>query len=225
MCAYTELFGLAQIYCMQSWSSFHNENAADHNIPVSHTLENYKNMGNTWEFIFCIKCHYTNQMKKIVIEQAFFMQHKYTRRTVLSRHLKSMMGGGAVKWIFEEISYPGVIDWTFIMSFWERPVWLLCITCFSCIAVFTDSRLASQAFIFFLAGFETSSTTLSFCLHELAVNPVIQTKLREEIDATLEKFGGQITYDAVQSMKYLGQVIEGKIIHCTATWVLQNYIT
>jgi len=74
--------------------------------------------------------------------------------------------------------------------------------------VFTDSRLASQAFIFFLAGFETSSTTLSFCLHELAVNPVIQTKLREEIDATLEKFGGQITYDAVQSMKYLGQVIE-----------------
>lgn len=83
---------------------------------------------------------------------------------------------------------------------------------FFCIAVFTDSRLASQAFIFFLAGFETSSTTLSFCLYELAVNPAIQTKLREEIDTTLEKFGGQITYDAVQGMKYLGQVIDGKII-------------
>jgi len=74
--------------------------------------------------------------------------------------------------------------------------------------VFTDSRLASQAFIFFLAGFETSSSTLSFCLYELAVNPAIQTKLREEIDATLEKFGGQISYDAVQGMKYLGQVID-----------------
>lgn len=74
--------------------------------------------------------------------------------------------------------------------------------------VFTDSRLASQAFIFFLAGFETSSTTLSFCLYELAVNPDIQTKLREEIDATLGKMGGQITYDGVQSMKYLGQVID-----------------
>ncbi|GFG30581.1 hypothetical protein Cfor_10498 [Coptotermes formosanus] len=69
-------------------------------------------------------------------------------------------------------------------------------------------KLASQAFIFFLAGFETSSTTLSFCLYELAVNPSIQTKLREEIDVTLEKFGGQITYDAVQGMRYLSQVID-----------------
>jgi cytochrome P450 family 6 len=68
-----------------------------------------------------------------------------------------------------------------------------------------------------LAGFETSSTTLSFCLYELAVNPSIQTKLREEIDVTLEKFGGQITYDAVQGMKYLSQVIDGKKINCTAT--------
>jgi cytochrome P450 family 6 len=61
-----------------------------------------------------------------------------------------------------------------------------------------------------LAGFETSSTTLSFCLYELAVNPDIQTKLREEIDVTLARTKGQITYDGVQSMKYLSQVIDGK---------------
>lgn len=42
------------------------------------------------------------------------------------------------------------------------------------------------------------------------MNPDIQTKLREEIDATLGKMGEQITYDGVQSMKYLGQVIDGK---------------
>ncbi|XP_069676418.1 probable cytochrome P450 6a14 [Periplaneta americana] len=74
--------------------------------------------------------------------------------------------------------------------------------------VFTDSRLASQAFIFFLAGFETSSTTLSFCLYELAVNPDIQKKLRGEIDAALRKSGGHITYDAVQNIGYLGKVID-----------------
>jgi hypothetical protein len=48
------------------------------------------------------------------------------------------------------------------------------------------------------------------------MNPDIQTKLRDEVDATLQKFG-MITYDAVQSMKYLSQVIDGKKIHCILT--------
>lgn len=50
---------------------------------------------------------------------------RYIHRTELSRHLKSMMDRGAVKWIFEETSYPDVIGWTYIMSCWGRPVWLL----------------------------------------------------------------------------------------------------
>ncbi|XP_069687416.1 probable cytochrome P450 6a14 [Periplaneta americana] len=72
---------------------------------------------------------------------------------------------------------------------------------------FTDNVLASQAFIFFLAGFETSSTTLSYCLYELSLNPDIQAKLRDEIDATLEKCDGKITYDAIQGMRYLDKVV------------------
>jgi hypothetical protein len=75
---------------------------------------------------------------------------------------------------------------------------------------FTDTLLASQAFIFFLAGFETSSTTLSFCLHELALNPEVQERLREEIDSTLEKYKGKMTYDGIQSMTYLDQVVDGE---------------
>ncbi|PNF20303.1 Cytochrome P450 6a2 [Cryptotermes secundus] len=73
---------------------------------------------------------------------------------------------------------------------------------------FTETLLASQAFIFFLAGFETSSTTLSFCLHELALNPEVQERLREEIDSTLEKYEGKITYDAIHSMSYLDKVVD-----------------
>ncbi|XP_023159272.1 probable cytochrome P450 6a14, partial [Ceratitis capitata] len=42
-------------------------------------------------------------------------------------------------------------------------------------------QMAAQAFVFFAAGFHTSSTTMSFCLYELAMNQAIQDKLREEI--------------------------------------------
>nr|CAD7419135.1 unnamed protein product [Timema cristinae] len=75
---------------------------------------------------------------------------------------------------------------------------------------FTDDLLLAQCLIFFTAGFETSSWTMSFCLHELAVNPDIQQKLREEIDKVLEDHGGELTYDAVQSMTYLGMVVDGQ---------------
>jgi len=71
--------------------------------------------------------------------------------------------------------------------------------------------LAAQAFVFFLAGFETSSTTMTFCLYELAINPDIQEDLRNEIDTVLEKHDGNISYEAIQAMTYLDKVVAGKL--------------
>ncbi|XP_067009313.2 probable cytochrome P450 6a14 [Anabrus simplex] len=71
----------------------------------------------------------------------------------------------------------------------------------------TDTLMAAQVFVFFIAGFETSSTTMSFALYELALNPDIQARLREEVDNTLEEYDGKITYDALQKMEYLDRVI------------------
>ncbi|PSN34610.1 putative cytochrome P450 6a14 [Blattella germanica] len=71
----------------------------------------------------------------------------------------------------------------------------------------TMDVMAAQAFVFFLAGFETSSTTMTFCLYELAVNPDIQDRLREEIDTMLENNKGQLEYDAIMGMEYLDKVI------------------
>ena len=76
--------------------------------------------------------------------------------------------------------------------------------------------LAAQAFIFFAAGFDTSSTTMTFCLYELAINPDIQEALRYEIDTVLEKHDGNTSYEAIQEMKYLDKVVAGK---CNGTLI------
>ncbi|KAK7867291.1 hypothetical protein R5R35_002118 [Gryllus longicercus] len=72
----------------------------------------------------------------------------------------------------------------------------------------TDNLLAAQVFVFFMAGFETTSTTMSFALHELAVNPDVQARLQEEVDAALQETDGRVTYDAVMKMEYLDKVIQ-----------------
>jgi len=71
--------------------------------------------------------------------------------------------------------------------------------------------LAAQAFVFFIAGFETSSTTMTFCLYELAISPDIQEVLRNEIDTVLEKHDGNISYEAIQEMTYLDKVVAGEL--------------
>lgn len=74
----------------------------------------------------------------------------------------------------------------------------------------TDIDIAAQAMIFFLAGFETVSTALSFLLYELAVNDEIQEKLFSEIDAVHAQTRGKLDYEAVSKMKYMDMVISGK---------------
>ncbi|PSN43541.1 hypothetical protein C0J52_03714 [Blattella germanica] len=73
--------------------------------------------------------------------------------------------------------------------------------------VFTDVDVAAQAITFFGDGFETSSGALSFALYALAVNPDVQIKAREEVVSVLNKYGGKLTFDGVQDMKYLDMVL------------------
>ncbi|KAI4462849.1 cytochrome p450 [Holotrichia oblita] len=68
-------------------------------------------------------------------------------------------------------------------------------------------ELKGQCVLFFLAGFETSATTMTFMFFELARNQDIQDKLREEINDVLLKFDNQISYEAVMSMTYLEMVM------------------
>jgi len=73
-------------------------------------------------------------------------------------------------------------------------------------------EITAQVIVFFMGGFETTSATISFCLYELAKNMNIQKCLMTEIDRVLAEYGGEITYDGVKEMKYLDQVVSGKIL-------------
>uniref|UniRef100_A0AAT9UU46 Cytochrome P450 6PX1 short isoform n=1 Tax=Maconellicoccus hirsutus TaxID=177089 RepID=A0AAT9UU46_MACHI len=74
---------------------------------------------------------------------------------------------------------------------------------------FNDGILTAQCFVFFVAGYETSSGTLTFALFELAKNQQIQNKVRQEIDEVLSQFDDELNYESVQKMIYLDQVING----------------
>lgn len=74
-----------------------------------------------------------------------------------------------------------------------------------------QGEIAAQVFVFFVAGFETTSTTTSFALFELAKNQDAQDKLIAEVDAVLLKHGGKVTYEAAMDMKYMDMVVHGKV--------------
>uniref|UniRef100_A0A6M2DYQ8 Putative cytochrome n=1 Tax=Xenopsylla cheopis TaxID=163159 RepID=A0A6M2DYQ8_XENCH len=72
----------------------------------------------------------------------------------------------------------------------------------------TMNEAAAQAFAFYAAGFETSSSAMSFCLYELALNPECQRKARDEIHSVLAKYDGRYTYEALSEMKYVDMAID-----------------
>lgn len=77
---------------------------------------------------------------------------------------------------------------------------------------FTDWKdeelVAAQIFLFFAGGFDTISALMETMTWELAQNPEIQEKLREEIDEVVNTLDEKtISYEALNKMKYLDMVV------------------
>ncbi|XP_026324886.1 cytochrome P450 9e2-like [Hyposmocoma kahamanoa] len=73
--------------------------------------------------------------------------------------------------------------------------------------VWTDDDLTAQAILFFIAGFETVSSAMTFLLYELSVNPEIQEKLYQEIRENEAKNNGKFDYNSIQNMVYMDMVV------------------
>lgn len=74
----------------------------------------------------------------------------------------------------------------------------------------TLHEMAAQCYVFFGAGFETSATTMTCALYELAQNQEVQEKLRQEMKKILKENDGIMTYDAIMKMEYLDKVVNGR---------------
>jgi len=73
----------------------------------------------------------------------------------------------------------------------------------------TFEEISAQVFVFFIAGFETSSSTMNFCMYELSKNPHIQKKVHEELDNLLKSGDiNDLTYDILASMQYLDWCVD-----------------
>ena len=51
---------------------------------------------------------------------------------------------------------------------------------------------------------------MQFALYEMALHPDMQEKTREEVMNVLKKHNGEITYEAIYEMEYLGRFVDGK---------------
>ena len=81
------------------------------------------------------------------------------------------------------------------------------------LSVWSDDDLIAQAVLFFIAGFETVSSGMSFLLYELAINPEVQERLAQEIKENDAKNGGKFDFNSIQNMPYMDMVVCGKILN------------
>lgn len=71
----------------------------------------------------------------------------------------------------------------------------------------TFDEVAAQMFLFQMAGYETSSLTLTYAGYELTHNPEVQEKAREEVEQVIKKYNNELSFEAIFEMNYLDCVV------------------
>lgn len=70
----------------------------------------------------------------------------------------------------------------------------------------SEEEIMAQSLVFFIAGYETTASTLSYCLYELAQNPAIQERLYGEIQDAKQR-DPTLSYSTLTEIPYLDAVL------------------
>lgn len=71
----------------------------------------------------------------------------------------------------------------------------------------TVEECAANSFLFYVAGSETSPSTMCFSLYELSRSPEHLKTAQDEIDRVLRAHDGKMTYESLKEMKFLEKII------------------
>lgn len=64
-------------------------------------------------------------------------------------------------------------------------------------------HIAAQVFVFYIAGNETSTSTIAYTLYELSQNVDLMARAQRDIEETLQKHNGQLTYESMGDMQFI----------------------
>jgi len=71
----------------------------------------------------------------------------------------------------------------------------------------TLDEVTSHVYAFLVAGFDSSALCISYTLYELGENQEIQERLRKEVQDVLDANNGELTYDNLNDMTFMSQII------------------
>ncbi|GIX83594.1 cytochrome P450 9e2 [Caerostris extrusa] len=71
----------------------------------------------------------------------------------------------------------------------------------------SQSELVAQCVNFFVAGFDANVAALGHASYMMALHPDKQERVHQELVEALEKTNGELTYEALQSLKYMDSFI------------------
>ncbi|XP_043190447.1 cytochrome P450 9e2-like [Amphibalanus amphitrite] len=73
--------------------------------------------------------------------------------------------------------------------------------------VLSNDSIVANCVLFYVAGYDTTATVITFACYALATEPAVQAAARDELDQVLARHGGRLTYEAVSELRYLDRVI------------------